>query len=391
VVLADGTAAVVKTAEGTARVALQEEGERLLAAQHPGVVEVLRSSGDGHQWELCLAHGGRPATLLRAASPEQVAAIIAEAAATLADLHERGIVHGRLQARHLLVGPAGAVRLCGFGPEAAGALPADDVAALGAVLVELLGDHEVVEPLPDQRWRRRRPWPGVARRSLLAVADLASAEPASRRPSARRLAAIITEAVPGARPRTEAAAPLPHLGPAAAASIRPATPRHRRPTGHAPKRRWAPLLAASAGVVLLVVASERILPGGPPPPARRANAGVSGPPCAVVDPAAGCQPIVIDGTSVRVGTARFQVGQQGDQIIAFDWDCDGSPTPAVLRPSTGEVFLFPAWAVAGRLEVAAVAVVPEAQAIHPPSGACGPPVVERSDGTSFPIPEGATT
>src|SRR5690606_17769698 len=108
------------------------------------------------------------------------------------------------------------------------------------------------------------------------------------------------------------------------------------------------------------------------------------PACAVVDPDDGCQPIEIHGTSVRVGPARVELGQAGDQILALDWDCDGSPSPVVLRPITGEVFLFPRWATAQPIEVSAAAIVPDARAIHPPAAACGPPVVERADGTTVP-------
>ncbi len=480
VVLDDGTVAVVKTAEGPAISELREEGERLAAAQHPGVVEVLRSSGDAARWDLCLAHAGRPANLLRASAPEQVAAIVGAAASTLADLHDRGIVHGRLEARHLLVGSAGAVRLCGFGASPGDACPADDVAALGAVLVELLGDHETLEPMPDQRWHRRRPWPGVARRSLLAVADLACAEPADHRPTARRLATIIAAAVPTttttgtavsttvttpdgpftvvvdpdgtvlasgwtAEPAALVALVHPDLRPAdvtpvadlacaetadhrptarrlatiIASAVPPARGRagsavHGRTTpplwtsgrqrpaldsielaSSTPSRhpeasraqRWGPLLAASIGGLLLVVASGRIIDGGPPPPVQPMPRSGESSACAVVEPGDGCQPIEIDGTSVRVGSVRFEVGQPGDQIIAVDWDCEGGPSPAVLRPSTGEVFLFPLWAGGQPLEVAAAAVVPTARAIHPPAETCGPPVVERADGTTVPISE----
>lgn len=395
VVLDDGTVAVVKTADGQEGAALRAEGERLAAAQHPGVVELVRSGGDEHRWELCLAHGGRPASLLRAGPPEQVAAIVHAAASTLADLHERGIVHGRLQARHLLVGPEGTVRLCGFGADAGGAVPQDDVAALGAVVVELLGPHEALEPLPEPRWRRRGGWPGVARRSLLAVADLACAEPPSRRPTARRMAAIVADAVPSVAGRGAPAARRVHPRPVGAAggavARHTSAPRHRRPRRPGPPWRWAPLLAAWAGAALLVAAWARQPAGGPAPPTTSSPGAAHGAACAVVDPDASCQPIAIDGTTVQVGEARFEVGRPGDQVIALDWDCDGSPTPAVLRPSTGEVFLFPAWALDEPLEVAAVAVVPQARAIHPPPGRCGPPVVERSDGDSVPIPGAPTT
>lgn len=213
--MVEGAVVVVKAASGAGAAALRAEGERLRAAAHPGVVALVHSAGTDDAWELRLAHGGRPATLLHPATPAQVASIAAAAADTLADLHERGVVHGRLAARHLLLGPDGQIRLCGFGP-GGDATPEDDVAALGAVITELLGGREELEPLPELRWHRRAPWPGVARRALLSLADAATAEPPSRRPSARRLAASIRAAVPDPRPgrrRTGPAADLSPRGP----------------------------------------------------------------------------------------------------------------------------------------------------------------------------------
>jgi len=40
---------------------------------------------------------------------------------------------------------------------------------------------------------------------------------------------------------------------------------------------------------------------------------------------------------------RYALGQSGDIAVSGDWNCDGQPTPAVLRPSTGEVAVFSNW------------------------------------------------
>jgi len=40
---------------------------------------------------------------------------------------------------------------------------------------------------------------------------------------------------------------------------------------------------------------------------------------------------------------RYALGQSGDIAVSGDWNCDGQPTPAVLRPSTGEVAVFSDW------------------------------------------------
>jgi hypothetical protein len=47
------------------------------------------------------------------------------------------------------------------------------------------------------------------------------------------------------------------------------------------------------------------------------------------------------------GEVRYLLGSPGDALLLGDWDCDGDDTPGLYRPSTGEAFLFNAWADAG--------------------------------------------
>jgi len=49
----------------------------------------------------------------------------------------------------------------------------------------------------------------------------------------------------------------------------------------------------------------------------------------------------------EVDGRRYQLGRAGDALLVGDWDCNGSGTPALYRPSTGEVFLFDGWAGEG--------------------------------------------
>ena len=48
----------------------------------------------------------------------------------------------------------------------------------------------------------------------------------------------------------------------------------------------------------------------------------------------------------RRRTMRYRAGVAGDRLLLGDWDCNGSDTPALYRPGTGEVFHFDAWAPA---------------------------------------------
>jgi len=188
---------------GSARLA--HEMAVLEAARHPGVVDLLATTDDG----------GAPAVITRWVGPRTLAAVtglpltnaaavMAAVADVVADLHEIGLVHGRLEAEHVLIAADGRPVLCGLG-EASwrshgttdGARPAADVGALGRMLRTLTGDVEL-EPIPDRRsWRRPR-WQGYQRRALLTLADQATHDDPSLRPTARSLAASIHHLMPDA-------------------------------------------------------------------------------------------------------------------------------------------------------------------------------------------------
>lgn len=57
-------------------------------------------------------------------------------------------------------------------------------------------------------------------------------------------------------------------------------------------------------------------------------------------------PIEAGATIVEAGTT-YAIGEPGDVVEVADWDCDGEATPGVVRPVTGEVFLFDRWATPG--------------------------------------------
>lgn len=52
----------------------------------------------------------------------------------------------------------------------------------------------------------------------------------------------------------------------------------------------------------------------------------------------------VEGRNVSTDDGRWEVGAEGDVVVVGDWDCDRLATPAVLRPSTGEVAVFDRWA-----------------------------------------------
>jgi hypothetical protein len=396
-------AVVVKRASGPDAAALEAEGDRLRAAAHPGVVEVVSSVGSDREWELTLLHAGRPLSAVGTLSVEQVAGTAAAVAATLADLHDAGIVHGRIDATHVLIGPHGRPVLCGFGGGAQPASPGDDVAALGTLIGELLSGTEELEPIPERRWRRRPHWSGWTRRSLLTIADQACAEPATRRPTARRLAAAIAEVVPDA---VTPVASMP-MSAAGIVSSSPASttddddPLHllRRTAQYDGGSRWpvSAIACAVVGAALLAVGGLQLSGGTPSSRAADPMAASAAGPVTSVRAASSVTSVPssaqVDGNVVLYGAHRFEVGEPGDVVVVGDWDCDGTATPAVLRPASGEVFVFPSWTSDEDVVVRAQAVVEGAVDLlaEPSAGGdlgCGALVAERADASRVPVKVG---
>lgn len=309
---------------------LRREGERLRRGAHPGVVQLLRSAPAGDGWELRMAHGGRP---LAAASldTEHAGALVTALATTVADLHDLGVVHGRIDPAHVLVGEVGRGILCGFGPGDRHARPEDDVAALGRILTSLMGAEEHPEPIPERWWGRRSPRLGWERRALLSIADQATADAVEGRPSARRLAALLAAAVPA----TEHGAASPSV-----ATLDPLEDLHATIAPEGQGRRWWPVALLGGGVLLLVLAGA--IRGG-----RGAESAVRGgavaSTTAAEDQGSVSRSTALPDLEVEAGGRRYRVGQAGDRVLVGDWRCDGDPEPALLRPSTGEVFVFRGW------------------------------------------------
>ena len=85
------------------------------------------------------------------------------------------------------------------------------------------------------------------------------------------------------------------------------------------------------------------------------------------------------------GGVVYGVGERGDVVSLADWDCDGETTPAIVRPATGEVFIFDRWALDGEpLSITPAAVLPDAVALHAPRSSkdCSA-VVELDDGSLY--------
>ena len=320
-----------RTAEERQRLA--HEAAVLAAVAHPGVVQVLGVEGGDPPTGLVLRRVGRgDLTALRNPPVEEVAGLGAALATTVADLHDVGVSHGAIEAAHVLLDEAGRPVLCGFGhaerdvhPGRAEAAHRDDVRALARLLLQQLP----------------RGAPGRATRALRIAAGPGRQH---RCREARWLARQLVLTVPNAR------LPIPDTaitdgstvdwqgGQFPKAGDRVAAGHHRRRAAAV-----AGCFLLGAAAALLVVRSV----GGQSP--RSVETAAPGIPCPPVDE--GCTPVGAPGGFLTSTAGRYQVGLPGDVVVLGRWQCGPVATPAVLRPSTGEVWTFDAWPTAAQPQV----------------------------------------
>lgn len=461
----DGPRLAKVATDPAGRPLIAQEAKRLSAARHPGVVELIHHDED----RIEVAWAGERTIELIDLDLDGATALLAAIAAIVADLHDLGLVHGRLDPTHVIVGPDGGPRLCGMSgprPDESEPEPSADVAALGRIIHRLVGDGASAEPIPESRWRRRR-WSGYQQRALQTLADQAQADDVERRPSARTLANAIAEVAPGARLTRPAVAPpeppqrtgpadpadaggppdhpstadpsIPAEAPEPSSDVDPpvtAPSRSATATRAAPsvadRPTWSRSLVAAAvlaSIAVVAFVGSGVLrsedpSSGTAAPTHRVETSTeptdpsaqpdgrstptsttsivhpstTAPPhCTpVVGMAAdvdddGCpDPVVIEGTTITVGNIVFRAGVEDDDVVVGDWRCTGLVTPGVVRPATGEVFLFDHWPDDdGRLEVDPVAIVPGGTRLVMEEGSCGAPAVESPDGelTRLNLPE----
>jgi tRNA A-37 threonylcarbamoyl transferase component Bud32 len=305
---------------------LEREAALLERARHAGVVTLLDAGRDERGLWLRLEDAGGVTieTMLSAGAQAGLAAdgvaevratirpLLASVATTIADLHDIGVVHGAIDASHVLVDRGGHALLCSFGRGGYdGQVDLQvDVIALARLLETVLGE-DISAPLA----------------ALLEVAGSGLAAGRGRRTvSAREVAEALRDELGG--PRWRGTSPR---------VLRPRVSGYgvagRMPTLRPPRPPAAAALAA-VGVAIVIVIGMQVAPGGGRPRPARPGPTPAGP-----------FPFTYQDGVLSFSGQRFAVGSPGDQVTVGRWFCQ-QPEVALLRPD-GSIYVFDGLARSG--------------------------------------------
>lgn len=333
--MSDTNETIRQAADQVAADQMEHEAQILADVQLPGVVVLLGFSRRGNMAEMKLGEADHPdMTAHPVVDAVALCRLGSALARTIAEVHRAGIAHGDLRSDVVLVDQAGMPVLSGFTSArvvSPGETPDDDVKALGSLL---LGAHGQLRPSDDGTELKRRRRLNKACRPV-------------RHETAGDMAARLAELSHSFQQETtddvveESPTDLDQ-------SIRARVTRTGRATGRL--RRVSAAVAGLAAVAVGVLAVR----GGE-------RATITPPPVPTVSP---------DGPVIEHDGQRFQLGAVGDVVVVGDWSapdgagCDGLPTPALLRPSTGAIYVFDTWAGEGVLAADATTVVSGAETLE---------------------------
>ena len=401
---------------------LEREAESLQRLAHPGVVrfvDLVETDDGGRAMHTEFVSSDtwatRPIT-----DPAERAAGVAALAEVVADLHDMGFAHGRINPSHVLHGDGDQPVLCGFrrSTEISSENRRGDLVALADLCHDPAPDQgplaEKLSALADAARAGRLDVRELARRlamlphkgsSASEPARTAAADTGDRRMSRPRkklrvvVAAVLgasvavaaagiwsrgqQESTPvtitdGAGPTAAAADPTVTTGDSTGAAG-DSTAAEAGPPADAPDPASSGAstpadVAAHPGPARFAVTApgptaipSPMVPGmgipgsvarsnpltGNPDPGQASGAASDGfllPPAPIgLEAAASGESVSLQpGAIIDHGGSRYGVGRPGDFVETGDWNCDGRPTPAIIRPSTGHIVLFDVWPAPGQ-------------------------------------------
>jgi hypothetical protein len=285
------------------------------------VVQLLSLEGDTLTLRLV---DGEPLSERADLAADEIARIAISAFTSLADLHDLGVVHRALGPEHVLVDGSGQPTLCSFGrastdSDSGGAGAAGDVVALA---------HALRGTAPA----------GTTVARILATA--VKAGPGT--PSARRLATLLAaDSPPPRHARPLLAGALVLAAASVVALVATGAAAHRRPrTVTCPTDCRGPSATAAGRTDAAGVPGANGEAAAGRTDAAGATAGAATT-CPAIDQ--GCRPLPRTGGVIVTTAGRFRVGEPGDVLVVGRWRCS-SGLLALLRPATGEIWVFDSWA-----------------------------------------------
>jgi hypothetical protein len=348
-----------KTADPDRPSRFHHEAEMLAMVRHPGVVSLLRDSGDQPE-EIVLSKVPGGDLRGRQFPAEEVAGIGAAVATTLADLHDLGVVYDGCSPEHILLGADGAPVLCSFGRAQFGLDERNrtrgqrgDVAALIDVLAGIADDdaaalHRLLRKIGRQRHPSARSMARLlagVRGARLPILTLdpdpaTNAANQTRKNSTQETNHPIDRVAVEPPVRPEPVSVPTHTVPAepaavAAPPVLASTAAVTQPTQRKRPNKWA-LLAAASAVASLIACAALV--------ARPSNTATP-PGCPGVDD--GCRAISTTNGILTTPAGRWSLGEAGDIVVLGRWSCGPVALPALLRPSDGQVWVFDRWALPG--------------------------------------------
>lgn len=380
-----GRRVVEKAGTGRSRSRLRREGAALELLKSNGVVEVIELREAELSTTLVTSYvGARTLADVSMLTPGEILRAVQETCRVIMDLHNRGWSHGNLTAQHVILGPRARVRLCSLGD--ATPLPdsgvSQDVEDLTAAIRQIID-----APTGGRTFQERWEWRRMRVRLSRAVEEVAAASTTAG------------EVTAAESPIDQIGKLLEQLSPDPghrhARGKRARRKRARRPSGERPLSRPLPRFSArtrglvvaaavlASGTVLLTGVLQRGPDGELGASRSRPAPAVSA--ATITGPATDRAPRPPDdpGNLVVSNGKIYRIGSVGDRVATGDWDCDGTVSALVLRPSTGEVFMFENWASDSTPAAAhLVDVVDGATEFLDTGDDCGPAVVRTRSGSN---------